>query len=116
MEAPKENIITTMENMMKHVSNNKNGKGAIGYSYYLATKVLENEDKAITDNIRLLAIDWVKPTNKTIKDSSYPFTTDYYVVINKNDGKETRARILANHMLSERGQKAVERAGYVPAK
>ncbi|MBR3162736.1 MAG: substrate-binding domain-containing protein [Clostridia bacterium] len=117
MEAPKENLIGSMEEIVNMVSSYQNGKNAIGYSYYYyATTMFETIDQTVASNIKLLGIDGVKPNNQTIKDSSYPFTTAYYIVINKADPEDAPSRILANQLLSERGQKVAEDAGYVPVK
>lgn len=117
MTPPTENLVSTMEEIINLVSDYKNGKNTIGYSYYYyATTMFEAIDKTVASNIKLLEIDGIKPTNKTIQDSSYPFTTAYYIVINKADDENSPARILANQMLSARGQKVAEEAGYVPVK
>lgn len=117
MDAPKENLIGTMEAIINLVSNYDNGKNTIGYSYfYYATTMFETIDPEVASNIKLLKINGVAPNNKTIQDGSYPFNTAYYIVINKKDGENSPARILANQMLSARGQKVAENAGYVPVK
>ncbi len=115
MEAPKETLVETMSEIINLVSNYTNGKNAIGYSYYYyANTMFKTIDENVASNIKLLAIDNVKPNNQTIKDSSYPFTTAYYIVINKADAPNSASRILAKQLLSERGQKVAEEAGYVP--
>lgn len=115
MEAPKENLVGTMEAIINLVSSYQNGKNAIGYSYYYyATTMFETIDETVASNIKLLAIDGVKPNNQTIKESSYPFTTAYYIVINKADAEDSASRVLANQLLSARGQQVAEEAGYVP--
>ena len=92
-------------------------KNSLGYSYYYyATTMFKTIDETVASNIKLLSVDGVAPNNKNIKDSSYPFTTAYYIVINKADGENEPSRILANQMLSARGQKVAEEAGYVPVK
>lgn len=117
MEAPKENLAETMSDIINLVSMYKNGQNAIGYSYYYyATTMFQTIDKEVASNIKLLGIDGVKPNNETIQKSTYPFTTSYYIVINKADDKNSKSRILANHMLSARGQKVAEETGYVPVK
>ena len=117
MEAPKEDLIGTMEEIVNLVSSYENGKNSIGYSYYYyATTMFETIDKNVASNIRLLGVDGVKPNNETIKDSTYPFNTAYYIVINKADPEDAPSRILANQLLSARGQKVAEDAGYVPVK
>ena len=117
MDAPKENLVETMFEIVNLVSNYQNGKNAIGYSYYYyATTMFQTIDKEIASNVRMLGVNGVKPTNATIKDGSYPFQTAYYIVINKADDENSPARILANQLLSARGQKVAEDAGYVPVK
>ena len=117
MDAPKENMVETMFEIVNLVSSYNNGLNAIGYSYYYyATTMFQTIDSKIANNVRMLGINGVKPTNETIKDGSYPFQTAYYIVINKADAEDSPARILANQLLSARGQKVAELAGYVPVK
>jgi len=118
MAEPKtETLAGTMEAIINFVSDYNNGKNSIGYSYYYyANTMFETIDKTVASNIKLLGVNGVEPTNETIQNSSYPFTTAYYIVINKADDENSSARILANQMLSERGQKVAEEAGYVPVK
>lgn len=117
MEAPKENLIETMASIINLVSSYENGKNSIGYSYfYYATTMFKTIDETVASNIKLLGIDGVKPNNETIKTDDYPFTTAYYIVINKADDENSVSRKLANQLLSARGQKVAEDAGYVPVK
>lgn len=117
MEPKTETLAGSMEEIINFVSDYNNGKSAIGYSYYYyANTMFETIDKTVASNIKLLGIDGIKPTNKTIQNSSYPFTTAYYIVINKADSEDSPAKILANQMLSTRGQKVAEEAGYVSVK
>ena len=117
METKTETLAGTMEQIINFVSDYNNGKNSIGYSYYYyANTMFESIDKEVASNINLLGVDGVKPTNETIQNDSYPFTTAYYIVINKADSEDSQARILANQMLSARGQKVAEEAGYVPVK
>lgn len=117
MEAPKENLVETMASIINLVSSYDNGKNAIGYSYfYYATTMFKTIDETVASNIKLLGVDGVKPNNETIKKDTYPFTTAYYIVINKADDENSASRKLANQLLSARGQKVAEEAGYVPVK
>lgn len=117
MEPVKENLVDTMSAIVNLVSLYKNSSSSIGYSYYYyATTMYEDIDKEVTDNIKFLKINGIEPNEKTIKSGEYPFTTSYYIVINKNSGEDSVARKLAKHMLSARGQKAAKGAGYVPVK
>lgn len=117
MDPLKENLVDTMAQIINFVSSYENGKNSIGYSYYYyATTMYEGIDKEIASNIKLIGIDGVKPNAKTIQNGSYPYTTAYYIVINKADDENSPSRKLANLMLSKRGQQVAKNAGYVPVK
>lgn len=117
MDPLKENLVETMAQIINFVSSYENGKNSIGYSYYYyATTMYEGIDKAVASNIKLLGIDGVKPNAKTIQNGTYPYTTAYYIVINKADDENSPSRKLANLMLSKRGQQVAKNAGYVPVK
>lgn len=117
MEAPKEDLVDTMFEIVNLVSSYDNGENAIGYSYYYyATTMFNDMDKNIADRIRLLAIDGVEPNDDTIKNDTYPLQTAYYIVINKNEEEGSNTRKLVEAMLSTRGQSVAKEAGYVPVK
>lgn len=114
---PLNNVIETMEGIIKTVANYANGKGAMGYSYYYyATAMYDLTDENSQDRIKLLGVNGVKPSYDTIKDGSYPIQTAYYIVINKNEPEGSKTRELAKAMLSARGQNVAKDAGYVPVK
>ncbi len=117
MEPIKENLVQTMSEIINLVSDYDNGKNSIGYSYYYYATTMYNEiDEQIAQGIKLLSINGVKPTYNTIKDGSYPIQTAYYIVINKNESKDSKTRKLVDAMLSARGQNVAKEAGYVPVK
>ena len=117
MEPLKEDLIETMSAIINLVSDYDNGVNSIGYSYYYyATTMFETIDSTVSDRIRLLAIDGVEPNNKTIKDEKYPLETAYYIVIRKDESKDSNTRKLVDAMLSDRGQAIAEEAGYVGVK
>ena len=114
---PLNNVIETMEGIIKTVANYANGKGAMGYSYYYyATAMYDLTDENSQDRIKLLGVNGVKPSYDTIKDGSYPIQTAYYIVINKNEPEGSKTRELVKAMLSARGQNVAKDAGYVPVK
>lgn len=117
MEPLKEDLIETMSAIINLVSDYDNGLNSIGYSYYYyATTMFETIDSTVSDRIRLLAIDGVEPNSKTIKNEKYPLETAYYIVIRKDEEKDSNTRKLVNAMLSDRGQAVAEEAGYVGVK
>lgn len=117
MEPKKEDLISTMEEIINLVSSYDNGKNAIGYSYfYYATTMFNDIDKEVANGIKLLQIDGVAPNDDTIKSETYPLNTAYYIVIRKDEKEGSQARKLVDAMLSDRGQAVAKEAGYVPVK
>lgn len=117
MEAPKETMVETMSEIVNLVSSYENEASSIGYSYYYyATTMYQTIDPKVANGIKFLGMNGVKPNIDTIRSGEYPFTTAYYIVINKADDENSAARKLANQMLSSRGQKVAQEAGYVPVK
>lgn len=115
MEPKTENLLETMAQIVNYVSNYDNGKYTLGYSYlYYATTMFETIDPEVASNIKLLAINDVKPTPENIQAGNYPYNTAYYIVTRKADGEDSAAYKLKNIMLSERGQLVAKEAGYVP--
>ncbi len=114
---PVQNVISTMEGIIKTVADYKDGQGSIGYSYYYyATAMYNLIDENSENGIKLLGVNGVKPSYETIKDGSYPIQTAYYIVMRKDEPENSSARKLADAMLSNRGQAVAKEAGYVPVK
>lgn len=117
MEPKKENLIATMSEIVNLVSQYNNDVDAIGYSYYYYAKTMyETIDNTVASNIKFISVDGVEPSNENIQNGNYPYTTAYYIVINKADNENSPARVLLNQMLSARGQQVAKDAGYVPVK
>ena len=66
----------------------------------------------IEENLKLLAIDGVHPTDETIADGSYPLSNNTYIVLRKDTKADSPARKMAEFMLTETGQMCVEQAGF----
>ena len=116
MEAPKENLVDTMYDIVNLVSSYDNGLNSIGYSYYYyATTMYDTLDATVKDRIKFLGINGIKPSNETIMDGSYPLNTAYYIVTRK-DNNDEKVKKLFDAMLSTRGQNVAEEAGYVRVK
>ena len=114
---PVNNVIETMEGIIKAVANYKDGKGSIGYSYYYyATSMYDLTDTNKENSIKLMGVDGVIPSYETIKDDSYPIRTNYYIVLRKDEPEDSTTRKFANDLLSTRGQNVCKEAGYVPVK
>lgn len=117
MEPLKEDLVDTMFAIINLVSDYDNGSNSIGYSYYYyATTMYDTMDSEAADRIRLLNVNGIEPNYETIKNNSYPLNTAYYIVINKNEPKDSNVRKLVEAMLSDRGQAVAKEAGYVPVR
>ena len=108
MLPPKETEVARgMGGVIRKVAEYQNSKGAIGYTFrYYATKMNANA------GIKLLAIDGVAPTKENIRNETYPFVVDVYMVTRENPTAETQK--LVAWFLSPQGQALVEDVGYVP--
>jgi len=90
---------------------NEEDKGGIGYSvfYYAWYMMGPRQD------IKILGINGVRPTSKSIADSTYPLVTEVYAVVRSNLPKDNPSILLRDWLLTSDGQIwAVEASGYVP--
>jgi hypothetical protein len=82
------------------------GSPGIGYNIY-SWSMLQNLDAM---DLKTVAVDGVKPDNKTLADGSYPlmvYTYSYY-----NEGNE-KGKALTDWLLTAEGQSVIASAGYV---
>jgi phosphate transport system substrate-binding protein len=100
----------TMGGMIEGVANYRNAKNAIGYSFrYYATVMNPNID------INLLSIENINPSVQNIKNNTYPFTAEFYIVARKGDISPNVQKLI-DWFLSEQGQTLIKDVGYVPIK
>jgi phosphate transport system substrate-binding protein len=70
--------------------------------------------QAVSPYTRLIEIDGVLAGYETIRTRKYPYTTEVYEVIRKDEPFGTGVRLLYNWLQTEEGQKLVMESGYVP--
>ncbi|MDR0931214.1 MAG: substrate-binding domain-containing protein [Clostridiales bacterium] len=107
MEAPTEDYVGGMWELMNRVSSYKNYDGAIGYSFRFFTTEMVRDNQ-----IKLLSIDGVEPTEVNIINDSYPFSDNFYAVTIKERNNE-KTRKFIEFVTSEAGQDIVTKTGYV---
>jgi len=101
-------VVEGMGGIIKQTADYKNYRAALGYSFLFFTTGMVNNHQ-----IKLLEINGIAPTQKSILDKSYPFVTEIYAVTVK--GRETpQTHALSEWILSPQGQELVEKTGYVP--
>lgn len=109
MEAPVEDVPQGMGGIIQQASSYRNHKNAIGFSFrYYATEMV-NDHK-----VKLLRIDGIEPTVKTIQDGSYPLTSEFYAVTTEEKAEQYDAFL--KWLGSDDGQALVEKSGYVRLK
>lgn len=107
MEAPTEDVATGMGGIISEVSQYKNYKNAIGYTFrFYSTGMVQN------NKIKLLEIDGVPPTKANIRNNSYPIASEFYIVTAGTENQNVEK--LIDWILSPEGQELVEKVGYVP--
>jgi len=107
MKAPSENISSGMGGIINEVSEYRNYKNAIGYTFrFYSTEMVKN------DQIKLLKIDGVAPTKETIRSGAYPLTSEFYIITTQTKNENVQKFI--NWIQSKQGQLLVEKSGYVP--
>lgn len=105
-KATEKDVIASMGAIIGVVADYRNYPGAIGYTFrYYATEMLR------AGNIKLLAVDGVAPTVENIRNGTYPFVEESYLVTRGSPTGDV-AR-LAAFLTSPIGRKMVEDIGYV---
>lgn len=114
MEPEREDVVADMGGIISQVASYRNYKNAIGFSFrYYSTQMVMN------DQIRLLALDGVAPTKESIRDGSYPISSEFYAVTAAPIGQpapedhDPKLAALLDWILSPQGQWIVENTGYV---
>jgi phosphate transport system substrate-binding protein len=101
--------IGSMGGLLRGVADYRNLDSAIGYSFRYYATVMNS-----VPGIRLLAVNGVAPTTENIRNGTYPFTKDFYIVtarpLSENAAK------LRDWFVSDEGQRFIAETGYVPLK
>jgi len=104
------NVHFGMGMLIEAVAEYENGPASIGYTYnYYINNLYKNE------NIKVIKINGVSPTNENLISGAYAFSTSYYAVIRKNEPQESPARKLRDYLLTKEGQEIIAMAGYCKA-
>lgn len=104
---PTSQIQGEMGELINAVAEYDNAENSIGYSYFYYVNTMYKKD-----TIKMLSIDGVEPTIETIKNGEYPIYTNGFIVTRSDADENTLKWVEA--VLSERGSKIIENAGYVP--
>ncbi|MBQ5950893.1 MAG: substrate-binding domain-containing protein [Lachnospiraceae bacterium] len=106
---PKEasEVIDAMGGIIDRVSDYKNYKNSIGYSFrFYSTEMVKN------NQIRLLPVEGVEPTEANISNGTYPIASHFYAVTRSDASEETKR--LLEWICGPEGQELIRRTGYTP--
>jgi len=107
MPAEKEMVQDSMGGMVEQVSDYRNHKNAIGYSFrFYCTALMKNF------HVKLLAVNGIAPTIENIESGAYPLASEFYAVTRKNTNENTLA--LLRWIQGPQGQALIEKTGYTP--
>ena len=108
MTPPTTHVQGDMGELIDAVAEYDNAENALGYSYFYYVNTMYKRD-----TIKMISVDGVNPTIETIKNGEYPIYTNGFIVTRANDDNPNTEKWV-EAVLSERGSKIIEEAGYVP--
>ena len=111
MDAPSEKKIGAMAGIIDAVAEYDNARAAIGYSYYYYITNMHYQEE-----VKLIGIDNVYPTNETISAGLYPFISRTAALFNSNQSEDSVVRQIADWCASASGTNLALDLGYVPSK
>ena len=108
MEAPTELAIGDMGGIIDAVAHYDNARGAIGYSYYYYVSSMH-----YTDQIKLIGVEGVVPSDETIGNGSYPLLNFSQIVIRSDTPEDSVVRDIIKWAESDEGAQLAKENGYV---
>lgn len=110
MDAPVEMRPASMSGLMDVIAVNDNSPASIGYSVYAyAADMYGNGNE-----IKFIQVDGVAPSKATFASGEYPLLGKNYAVFRSDEPEDSPVRRLVRWLLTEQGQTAIAKAGYVP--
>ncbi len=110
-KAPASFVIGEMGTLVDAVAVYDGAENAIGYNVYYYVSRMK-----LDENVRLLSVNGIAPSTKSISSGDYPFVNDFYAVIRSDAPKNSPQRILFDWIQSEEGQTFVGHEGYATVK
>lgn len=98
--------IAEMSGTYTAISDYRNHRNAIGYSFRFYTTQMMGGDK-----VKLLSLNGIAPTKANIANGTYPVVGNFYAITRSDASKEVK--VFVDWMLSEQGQYLVDETGYV---
>lgn len=108
MVPPQEDRIQGMGGIIQATARYQNVDSALGFSFrFYSTQMVQNQQ------IKLLKIEGIAPTEENIRNGTYPLTSTFYAVTLKGADHENTQKLL-EWILSAEGQELIQKTGYTP--
>jgi len=104
----KENLIFTMAGLIDAIAGSPFG---IGYTVYYYNEFIIRPNISY---LKTIAIDGVKPTEQTITNRLYPYTTEVYAVIRSDTDKSSMTYKVYEWLQTATGKQTISNSGYIP--
>jgi len=104
----KENLIFTMAGLIDGIAGDPL---AIGYTIYYYNEFIIRPDKSY---LKTIDIDGVEPTEQTISNRLYPYTTEVYAVIRSDTDKSSMTYKIYEWLQTPTGKQTISNCGYIP--
>lgn len=99
---------SAMGGVVKQVAQYHNERGALGYTFRYFLNSLQQET-----HVKMLKIDGIEPSVENIRNGTYPIIVDVVAARLVSNQKENVCNLL-DFLLSDDGQKLIEKNGYAP--
>ena len=109
MDPPLEGRVATMAGIVDVVANYDNAQGGIGYSYLYFVK-----NQHYDENIKLLSVEGIAPSNEAISSGAYPMINTAYAVFRSSEPEDSIVRKIAAWCTGSKAKKEAAELGYVP--
>lgn len=109
MDAPTEKRPGSMAGLMDALAINDNVENAIGYSVYAYAADMYGDG----DDIKFIKVDGAEVSKNSMAKGEYPLLGYNYAIFNAQKPKGAAVRKLVEWMISDEGQLAIAKAGYV---
>jgi phosphate transport system substrate-binding protein len=100
-------VVSGMGGILNQTAQYRNQSNAIGFSFRYYAMQLVN-----VPGLKYLSINDVAPSKDSIRDGTYPITSNFYAIYLK-DNTHPELQSFINWILSDEGQTLIERTGYV---
>ena len=100
-------VMSMMDGIVTVVEDYRNHKNSIGFSFRYYIETMQKDTK-----VKMIKLNGIAPTAENIRNRTYPVTDNFYAVTIKGRESENTKKFL-DWMVSEQGQKIIEKVGYV---